>query len=251
MSKDWQKNDTATIDLGQVFHMLWRNLYLLIVSALAGAFLLYLITDQLIPKRFQSTTSIYVINRADSELTVTYYDLQTGSQLTKDYGEIIKSRTVMNQVIADLDLSENYPDMRGITAERLNSMVSVVTDQETRVVSLTVTDTNPARAQDIANAVRKAAADLIYQVMDIKSVNVVDEANLANHPVSPSKSRNTLIGGLLGLILAAACLIIQDISDDTIRNAEDVEKFLHLSVLGVIPYDKSMDVTKEKASRRK
>ncbi len=49
-------------------------------------------------EQFESTTRIYVLNRQNDE-TLTYTDVQLGTQLTKDFREIIKSRYVLEQVI--------------------------------------------------------------------------------------------------------------------------------------------------------
>lgn len=45
-----------------------------------------------------------------------------------------------------------------------------------------------------------------------------------------------MIGGLLGILLAAAVVIIVYLTNDTVKTPEDVEKYLGLSVLGTIPY---------------
>ena len=45
-----------------------------------------------------------VLNKQDSN-TLTSADMQTSTQLTKDYAELIKSRTVLEGVIAQLNLN--------------------------------------------------------------------------------------------------------------------------------------------------
>lgn len=246
-----ENNNVITIDLVQIFRLLWCNLFVLIIAGLIGGFAMYFITSEFITNKFQSSTSIYVMTKSGDSQNVTYTDLQTGTQLTKDYSQLIKSRTVMNQVIADLHLQETYKDMENVTADRIAGMVSVTTQQDTRIVTITVTDTNPTRAQDIANAVRVAASKHIYQVMDIEAVNVVDEANLAERPVSPQKGRDAIIGCVLGALVMAAYLIIRMLMDDTIKNSDDVDKFLQLSVLASIPYDENVDTSIKKGRRKK
>ena len=155
-------------------------------------------------------------------------DIQTSTSLTKDYAELIKSRTVTEGVIAQLKLD--------MTHEELLKKLSVDTPTDTRVVSITVTDTDPYTAAEIANAVRDIASKHIQQVMDIKAVNVVETANIPDEPSSPSVPKNGVIGGLLGILLAAAVVIIVYLTNDTVKTPEDVEKYLGLSVLGTIPY---------------
>lgn len=240
------------IDLREIFMYLYNHLYVLIVSALIGAMLLYLVSNLLLPKQYVSSTRIYVLNQQDQQ-TVTYTDLQTGTQLTKDYAKLVTSQTVTAQVIADLDLQNKYADMREITPSELAEMISVETLTDTRVIQISVTDVSPTRAQDIANAVRVAASQRIYEVMAIEAVNVVDTANLPEGPSSPNTMKNTAIGGAVGLVLAAGIYILIFLLDDTIKTPDDVEKYLGLSVLASIPYDEEADtvVLRKRMNKRK
>lgn len=235
-----KNSNEVEIDLMELLHVLLSNLLIIVLASLTGAFLMYFYSSEFIRQKFRSSTSIYVLSRQDAQ-QVTYSDLQTGTQLTKDYAQLIKSRTVMNQVMADLDLQNTYPDMKNITPDQLASRVTVTNSQDTRILTITVEDTNPTRAQDISNAIRIAAAVQIKQVMDIEAVNVVDFANLPEKPVGPNKLKNAIIGFMLGFIISAAAFIIMFLTDDRIKGSEDVEKYLGLSILASIPYDEEFD----------
>ena len=194
-----------------------------------------------ITPKYESTTKIYVLNRQDSS-TLTSQDMSTSTQLTKDYAELIKSRTVTEGVIAHLQLD--------ISHEALLKMLSVETSTDTRIVAIRVRDTDPYRAAEIANSVRDVAAQHIQSVMDIEAVNVVETANIPDHKASPSLSRNGVIGGLLGVLLAAVIVIAVYLTNDTIRTTEDVERYLKLSVLGSIPLQGKEKKAKKKKIRR-
>ncbi len=228
------------IDLKEIFMYLYNHLYVLIVSALIGAMAFYLVSTLALDKEYVSSTRIYVLNQQDQQ-NVTYTDMQLGTQLTKDYARLVTSRTVTAQVIADLDLQNQYADMAHITPDGLASMIKVETLTDTRVIQISVTDSLPYRAQDIADAVRVAASERIYEVMQIEAVNVVDTASLPEGPSSPNTMKNAVIGGAIGFVLAAAIYILIFLLDDTIKTPDDVEKYLGLSVLASIPYDEEAD----------
>lgn len=240
------------IDLKEIFMYLYNHLYVLIISALIGAMAFYLVSALVLPKTYVSSTRIYVLNQQDQQ-NVTYTDLQTGTQLTKDYAKLVTSRTVTAQVIADLDLQNKYADMATITPDNLASMITVETLTDTRVIQISVTDSSPYRAQDIANAVRVAASERIYEVMQIEAVNVVDTASLPEGPSSPNTMKNAVIGGAIGFVLAAAIYILIFLLDDTIKTPDDVEKYLGLSVLASIPYDEEADtvVLRKKLNKKR
>lgn len=117
---------------------------------------------------------------------VTYSDLQAGTQLVKDYSELIKSRFVLEAVIEQLNLPLSY--------EQLSDKVTVSTPADTRVISIAVTDSNPVTAMKIANAIRETASTHIRNVMDIETVNIVETANVPTHKASPSARKNTGAG---------------------------------------------------------
>lgn len=244
------QKDEIEIDLRELILQVWDHIIIVALATMIGAMAMFCFSKVVLDKEFQSTTSIYVLNQQESQ-PITYSDLQTGTQLTKDYVGMVTSRSVTAKVIAELQLQSKYPDMANITPQGLSNMISVTTQNDTRILNIKVTDTNPNRAQDIANAVRDAAAEHIANVMDIEAVNVVDYANLPEGSVSPNTFKNVLIGGAVGFVISVAVIIIIYLLDDTIKTPEDVEKYLGLSVLASIPYDEELDWKKNKKREKK
>lgn len=234
------RDDEMEIDLLEIATVLLHKAGIILLAGLLMAFLAIIGTKLLITPQYQSVTKLYVLNKQDSNM-VTSSDLQTSTLLTKDYAEIIKSRKVIEAVIAKLGLNLRYEDMLG--------KMEVVTATDNRIVTIKVLDPDPYLARDIANAVRDTAAEHIKNVMNTEAVNVVDEANVPNTKYSPSVKKNGLMGGLLGCALAVAVILIQYLRNDTIQVSEDVERYLNLSVLGTIPLEKTDSKKKKKIKR--
>ena len=93
---------------------------------------------------------------------------------------------------------------------------------------------------------REAAVSRIQEVVDIKSVKVVSPANVPDKKSSPSNTKNALIGALAGALLAIIIIMVRFLMNDTIRDAADVEKYLHVSTLGTVP----LAAGTKKSSRR-
>ena len=235
-------NDEIEIDLGEVFHLVISKLGVIILSGILLGVLSIIGTMLFITPKYESTTKIMVLNKQDNN-TLTSADMQTSTQLTKDYAELIQSRTVLEGVIAQLNLDMTYKEM-------LNK-VSVETSSDSRIVSISVTDEDPYTASEIANAVRDMAAEHIQSVMDIEAVNVVDTANIPNEKASPSLAKNGVIGGLLGVIIAMAAVIIIYLTNDNIKVEGNGEGYLGLSVIGSIPFSEKESRSKKKKSRKR
>lgn len=180
-------NDIAEIDLLEIISILLNRFWVIFGAALLAAAAGFMISKFVLTPTFESTTKIYILNKSENT-TVTYSDVQMGTQLTKDYAELINSRYVLETVIGQLSLPEmEYKD--------LLKKVSVHTPTDTRIVSITVTDYDPQQAQNIANCIREVAGEHIQNVMDIEAVNVVEEANLPTVKAGPSVVKWTALGG--------------------------------------------------------
>ena len=233
-------NDEIEIDLREVFILLISRMWLIVLIGMLTAVIGFALSAFLIAPTYESTSKIYILNK-QQENTVTYSDVQLGTQLTKDYAELITSRLVLEKVIEELQLEDVY---EGMDYKEMLEKVEVTTPTDTRILSITVTDTDPVMAMNIANSVREAAAVHIKNVMDIEAVNVVETANLPMEKAGPSITKWTLIGGCLGAFLVIAVLLVIFFLDDTIKNSDDVEKYLGLSTLALIPLDTQTTIAK-------
>lgn len=232
-TNNYQTNEIE-IDLWTLLAALWDKLFIIILSALTGAIIFYLFTTLFITPTYDSTTKIYVLNKQNSDnSSITYSDLQSSAQLTKDYMELVTTRPVLEKVISSLGLEKmTYNDLK----EKIN--VSTATDG--RIIYIKVTDENPKQAKDIADEIRSAVSAQIVDVMDVEAVSVVEEANLPDEPARPNKLRNMILGALLGFIIAFMVVVVRAVMDDRVKTEEDVEYYLHMSVLGTIPLDDHM-----------
>lgn len=239
MEFNQQKDEEFVFDLQDLFYEVISKIGIIVVAGIVAAVLALGYTKIVIKPQYQSITKMYVLAQENTS-TLTNVDLQTSTLLTKDYAELIKSRTVLEKVIDELGLNMKYEGLLG--------KIEVVTTSETRIMTIKVRDENPELARRIANTIREKSAEHIKRVMNSEDVTVVDEANLPEKPFSPNVKKNVMMGGMAGAILALAFVVIRYLSNDTITTPEDIEKYLKLSTLGVIPIQK--DVKQQKTQKK-
>ena len=214
-------NEEVEIDIMQILMMLLSKIWILIVSGIAVAIIAFSITELAITPLYQSSIKLYIINRQNGS-TTTLSDIQSSTQLVQDYKVLVTSLPVVEQVIRNLDL-----DME---ADDLVSKIKCEIESDSRVLQVTVTDPDPERAKEIVDAVADISAKQITSVMQIEGVNVIEYGRVATSPSSPN-----VLGAAVGVVLAIAVLVVKFLLDDTIKSSEDVERYLGITNLSLIP----------------
>ncbi len=220
-----RQNEEVEIDIIELFRVLMHKIWILILAGILGAGLYGGYTMFFVSPTYTSTSQIYILSKSTSITSLA--DLQVGTQLTKDYMEIIKSRPVLEKVIKDLHLDYGY----GALAGRL----SFRNPENTRILYITVTDTDAYMAKTIVDAITDASLEYMEEVMEEQAPNVIDYGHIAQVKAGPNVTRNGILGGMLAVFLVAAIIIFRYLRDDSLRNSEDVERYLGLEVLGQIP----------------
>ncbi|MCD8369687.1 MAG: Wzz/FepE/Etk N-terminal domain-containing protein [Clostridiales bacterium] len=223
--KGSHENDVIEIDLLQLLLELKRRLLLIITVALlcggiAMAYSMYVLIPQ-----YQSTVMMYVLSK---ETTLTSLaDLQIGTQLTADYQIIVTSRPVLEDVIDELNLNINY--------HQLKNQIFIDNPTGTRILSITVQDTDPIMAKRIADCTAETAADYIGDIMELVPPKMIESGEIPLSKSSPNNMRNAMIGAFAGAFVVCAWVTMEMVLNDTIRGEEDVERYLGLTVLASVP----------------
>ncbi|MBQ9140652.1 MAG: protein-tyrosine kinase, partial [Lachnospiraceae bacterium] len=209
-------SDELEIDLMEIFMVIMHWIWMIILVAVIGGVAAFLYSKFMITPTYESTSRIVVLNQTSENLT--YNDLSMSTQLTNDYPELITSRYVVESVIDTFGLDTTY--------EKFVSKVNVSTTTNSRIIDITLTDTDPLMAKELVDELREVASKRIEEVMQIDAVNVVDEGNVPTSPAGPNVMKWTLIGILAGGFLSVAVVIVLYLLDDTIKSSEDIEKYL-------------------------
>ncbi|HHU73848.1 MAG TPA: protein-tyrosine kinase [Clostridiales bacterium] len=231
------KDDDSLIDVRGLFYLLYKRIWIIGMASIGFALMAFLFSRFVMEPTYQSTTRVYVQNKEENDV-VTYSDLQTGSQLTKDFIQLVKSRPVIEQVILELDLDVKYGT--------LANMVTVVNPSDTRLLDITVEYKDPYLAKQIADAIREVASVHIMKVMDIGKINKAEDAYIPEFPSSPNILLNTILGGFIGGFLSILIILVLYMLDDTMKTPDDVERYLGLSVLSSIPMHNRVKEKKKK-----
>lgn len=220
-----QEANTIEIDVLSLLRTIWRKKFLILLTAILTTGLAFGYSAFLATPQYDSTTRLYVVNQSsDNGAVITNQDLQAGSFLVKDYKEIILSQDVLKNVTSTLGITEGIKDK--IT-------VNIPTD--TRILSITVRDSDPNQAATIAKTLREEAARKIIEVTKVSDVTTLEEALPAENPSTPQTKRNLVLGFVAGAFLATALVLVLEVLDDRVKRPQDIEEGLGMTLLGVVP----------------
>jgi len=214
------------IDLVEVFYLLWSHVLQIVACFVVGALLAFGFTYFFVTPMYQASSSIYVVSASNNSI-VNLADLQIGSQLTADYQELMLSRPLLQDVIKNLKLDTDYRSLAG--------QISISNTNDTRILKITVTDSDPQRAADIANELVKQACIYLPKIMETETPNLVEDAVVPSQKSSPSYAKNTALGALLGAVLCCGVLLVQYLLKDSFETPDDVAKYLGVQPLATIP----------------
>lgn len=220
-----QEANMIEIDVLSLLRTIWRKKFLILLTAILTTGLAFAYSAFLVTPQFDSTTRLYVVNQSrDNGAVITNQDLQAGSFLVKDYKEIILSQDVLKNVTTTLGLTGGIKDK-----------ITVTIPADTRILSISVRDSDPNQAATIANTLREEAAKKIIEVTKVSDVTTLEAALPAENPSTPQTKRNLVLGFVAGAFLATALVLVLEVLDDRVKRPQDIEEGLGMTLLGVVP----------------
>lgn len=235
------REDRVEIDLLELLFAFRRRILWIVLAAILGGGISFAGTRVLMTPMYESTTTMLVLT---SETTLSSLsELQLGTQLTNDYEILTKSRAVLETVIENLNLNLGY--------EQLNNMVSISNPEDSRIMEITLTYPDPEEAKKIVDEIASVTSEFIGDQMEGIPPKIIDQGEVPSGPSSPSVSRNTLLGILLGIVVSCGIITVITVMDDTIKTEEDIEYYLGIPTLASVPDRKDYIGGKKKARNRK
>ncbi len=240
-----KRNDEIEIDLVSILFLLKKRIWIILMTTVIFSASSGLVSSFYITPMYQSTAKLYILTKSTSITSLA--DIQLGTQLTQDYMVLIKSRPVVTKVIDNLGLDMTY--------EQLVNIISISNQTNTRILVIKAEYPDAFLAKKIVDEFAEVSRTQIAEIMATEKPTVVESGYASPFPYSPNIKKNILIAGIVGAFLSAGLIIVLHLMDDTIKNSEDVEKYLGMTTLGMIPKEtgstKVMDMEDKRRSKQR
>ena len=220
-----------TIDLREYFAIIKKRLWIIalitVIAATVSAGVSFFVLDPV----YESKTTLIVNSEQQTEDSILTGDqINVTQKLAITYGEIIKSRTVLQSVIDNLNIDTTY--------EELVKQVNVSPVNDTQIIQINVQGTDKIQTRGIANEIPRVFAKEVKRITSANDVQVIDKAITPQAPIKPNKVMNVLIAAVLGMMIGLFVIFLMEYMDKKIKTPQDIEKHLGLTVLGVIANEK-------------
>lgn len=233
------ENEEIEIDLLQLWYAVRHRFWLVLLAGFIVADIAFGITKFLITPIYSSSATMLVVTKETTLSSLA--DLQLGSQLTNDYEILITSRPVLERTIEELDLETDYKQLR--------NTISISNPNDSRMLIITALQPDPALAKKVVDTLAEISSEYIAEKMEVTAPKIIEEGEIPITQSSPSLLRNTAIGGMLGILAAVFLICVAVILNDSIQSEDDIERYLQLPVLAVVP-DKS-GASKKSTNKKK
>ena len=221
------EQEYEVIDLREIFNIMRNNIVLITIISLGFALIGGIVTQFLIPTKYEARASMIVNTRQDQNINVTNDQITSAKNLVSTYSIIVRSDTVLDEVIKNLKLDMSY--------DELEKSVSVLALDNTQVMEIIVENENPIIATNITTEILNIAPGIIVKMVEAGSVKIVSDARVNEDPVSPNMLLNVAGSLCIGIVIAAGTVILKGTLNNKFKSYEDITKHLELIVLGVIP----------------
>ncbi len=226
-----KNNEYITIDLLQILKNIIKRLWIVILAGIICAGIGFGYASYFIKPTYSSTVLMFAnnssLNLGSTTFKISASDLQASQGLVKTYSEILNTRTTLEQVIEKADVDYTY--------KQLSRMISAGAVNETEIMGVTVTCTDPYIASKIANCIATVLPTRISEIIDGATMEIVDSAIPNLQKVSPSITKYTMLGFIVGVFFVVAIIAIISILDDTIYDDNYVIETYNYPILAKVP----------------
>ena len=209
----------------ELFQRIKKHVLLVIVLPVACAIAMGAASIFMMEDTYTAQTSMYILARAaGNEGATNYNDLSASQMIANDVARLLQSDVVVKGTAQELG-------MKSLAAYK----ISVSSETTSRVITLSVTGPDATSAARVANAMASTVSDVAREVQMAESVNVIDVAEPPAAPSGPNRVLYVAVAFLAGLFAAVAAIVLMDMLNTRVRNAEEAEELLGIPVIGWIP----------------
>ena len=214
----------AEIDIYDLLTLLRRKFTLILFSAFVAALLSFAYSLVFMQDVYTAKASMYILLKDDNVDSVTSSVINASQMLVNDISDLAFTSRVQEDTLKSLNISS------------LNDYsINIHGGADSRVLTLSVTGIEPHTTSSIANSLVDNINKVATEVMNIESINVIDEAQEPLNPSGPNRLKVTLTGFMLGAFFSVGFVIFSAYVNPRINTFHPVYELLDLPIVAHVP----------------
>lgn len=214
------------LDLSFLFEVLKKYFLIVVLSGVLCGVAGFAVSYFVIPPKYQSRAMLYVENNNQNSESVNINDINAAQKLVNTCQIIFKSDTMMDKLIAELDLP--------YTKDNLNDMITASSVNSTEVMEIIVESGDPVEAQTIVNKLIELSVQEFTRIIKSGSIEVVDYGEVDTTPSSPNIPMITLAALFIGIVVSYMIVLIRDMLDVVIKQSDNLAQMYDVPVFAEI-----------------
>lgn len=224
-------NDYYVIDLLYLAKCVWHRAWIVVLATIAAAAIGFAYSAFIIQPKYSSSILLYVNNSSisvgNTSFSISSSEITAAQSLVKTYTIILNNRTTLEEVIERSQVPYTY--------EELGQMIEAGPVNNTEIMSVKVTSTDPYEAAKIVNCIAEVLPKRISVIINGTSMEVVDAGVPDLQKVSPSITKYTAMGMFIGAAVSIFIIVLLAIMDNTIHDEDYVLQTYGFPVLAKVP----------------
>ncbi len=241
--------EEEVIKIEDILHVLRERWKLIVIITSLTTLFSAVFSFCVIKPKYESTTKLFIGKEESSTSEYSNNDIQMYQKLMKTYAEVIKTKDLVDSALSgEYALLENEDDEDEIGVIQSQSIplmtkdvlenLTVTSSTDTQILEIEYTSTSPEEAADVVKAITSVFILKSKELIPNGNVQVIEEAQIAESPVSPNKKMNIAIAFVLGLMISIGLVFLLEYLDNSFKDKDTLENVLDLPVIGVIPNTK-------------
>lgn len=219
-------DDEEVIDLFELFRSVSKHVMLIILLCIIFGCCGLFGTKLLIAPTYTASTSIYLTPQISESGSLDYNSQMANSKLVTNAVNLLTQNNIMSEVAKDVGFE---------SADSVKKLVSVSNESNTEIITISATTTDPKLSKDIANDTVSTFIRTMQKNLNVRNIEVVDKAKLSYVPSGPNVKKNTMMAGVVGLLVGVGYAVLKFLLDNRLRTKEEAEKYLGIPVFCEIP----------------
>jgi capsular polysaccharide biosynthesis protein len=223
--------EKISLDLSDFIHIFRKRIKLILLITILSTTVSGVLSYYVIKPTYEAKATI-VVGKADVDSNdkskYQFEDIMMFQKLIKTYAEIGKSAAVAESASAIL---------KNVSAKDVLDAITITPVTDTQLIEFKAKNSNPQEAYLILNAVYNSFMQEAKRIYPGQNIQVMDEVKIPEEPIKPKKLLNIVIAFFIGLMASVGLTFLLEYMDNTLKTENDINKYLGIPVIGIIPKD--------------